>query len=1332
MDDAYRRASNVRAAAVDAFRWLETNEALRRAAGSRARLPRLELLTEGSQVMFSEPPAHRRGLSRRIQDNISWQGPAIVVGVERVDGAIKRVWARYRHKLRGLPLEFVRLAVAEELEASQVAQEALQDLEKQLSEGRVNADVVQQQGEDRDGADDGEDTPSEEDRSRPTNKRPSSEPQPSGRQPKRERESAPGSTGTKRKERDQLPPIQEYSDEELVQLEDLEKATSPLDDVPLAMLMNMPKGRSKKKTKDPSDPSLMSFPDKQAVFNKAMQKTKSHLEQMKNRLQPVPGSASASSATPKAAHVVQSATQELPPPFGAVTGRRPVVPNWSSGVHLNRDFEREDLRNYDGPIFRPVNDDSGEDELSEALSESLNNEYEVSAEIFAQEEYLRRDREQASDVLQVMRPLDGEESFNRTPSREFESTSSLRRLRSMPYNFRGRQHSPAMIAWFDEHRDRGWEPQASPMVRASPSSQIALWEQSPTHMRSRLCKRQQVPILTRQHDPAGPPREDYWVVPDDTTELWRVHVRPRRCLFHPFYPPPDQPGQREYHINEPELPEGYSSEDFSGWRTTQVIYVHNPLTMMETQGVRGHYLRTADPIRLTGPVRLHEIMIDNILWTGWNTQQHLGAPWQGITRFQVSKGTEPSLKGWLTLREAAEDLWKEAQQVLQIARYISQSTGWPRNGTAQLEEVQRMQEQVFRNQREVAEIFYQTLKEADARQLRVRPTHQGWQELAYDADEKALDVKKPDTGKLRLELKWNDLTPAWQRSFEDPIKEALDVYFRHDALAPVMPEDTVDISEILPSRFVLVNKTDPKNPHPTDDDLEGAKLKARWVIAGHKDQKAGDFETESPTASLLAHNLLIFFAVQWDWKMFFADISAAFLQGDYLPATRRVFVQSPKNYPLFVRQFLMTKLPEGARTDLLKLKKAGFGLAESPRLWYQRFKRDTEAIGGREWKLVPGVFSFFDADSQVVAMLAVHVDDIRFIVKPQEEERLCALLNEKFNFGEWKAPTTSTRFCGRYEQQLPDGTIELDMEEYVKRLEDPPKQGQRHGLLPNEKKWVGTLTGQLNWLARQCRADLAFGVSRIQQLAGVGDPAALAELQILVDRARETTKIKFHKLGCSLSEAVVLGISDASFAGMPRGRSQGGFVLAVANPQILDGSAKIAVLAYHSGLIRRVVRSSLAAEISQAANTLEESDFLRAMMAEATQCDFQLNNWVAAVAQWRQLVVLDSRTGYDLLNGSALGEDKRLAIDIAAMKEALFESQASRGIRWVPGEELLADDLTKLRGNGKLATVLRTGVWALKDTDVAKRLRADAAVRKRLYRQRISEARDSAEQARDR
>ena len=164
--------------------------------------------------------------------NISWQGPAVVVGVERVDGAIKRVWVRYRHKLRGLPLEFVRLVVAEELEATQVAKKALQDLEKQLSEGRLNAEVQQATGAEGDGDEEESDSDKLEQQPRASAKRPSTEPLSSGRQPKQEREGAPGPTGTKRK--GELPPIQKYSDEELVPQDDLEKATLPLDDVPLA------------------------------------------------------------------------------------------------------------------------------------------------------------------------------------------------------------------------------------------------------------------------------------------------------------------------------------------------------------------------------------------------------------------------------------------------------------------------------------------------------------------------------------------------------------------------------------------------------------------------------------------------------------------------------------------------------------------------------------------------------------------------------------------------------------------------------------------------------------------------------------------------------------------------------------------------------------------------------------------------------------------------------------------------------------------------------------------------------------------------------------------
>ena len=78
--------------------------------------------------------------------------------------------------------------------------------------------------------------------------------------------------------------------------------------------------------------------------------------------------------------------------------------------------------------------------------------------------------------------------------------------------------------------------------------------------------------------------------------------------------------------------------------------------------------------------------------------------------------------------------------------------------------------------------------------------------------------------------------------------------------------------------------------------------------------------------------------------------------------------------------------------------------------------------------------------------------------------------------------------------------------------------------------------------------------------------------------------IKFEHLGCDMSEMIVVAVSDASFAGMPRGRSQGGLAVAFANPKILEGQSKLCIVTHHSGLLKRVVRSSLAAEISQAAN----------------------------------------------------------------------------------------------------------------------------------------------------
>ena len=80
----------------------------------------MEMLCEGAMVYYYGPPTSRKGLPRRLQDQTSWTGPAVVAALERKEGSIKRDLIRYRNKLKGVPLEYVRLATLEEVESSKI------------------------------------------------------------------------------------------------------------------------------------------------------------------------------------------------------------------------------------------------------------------------------------------------------------------------------------------------------------------------------------------------------------------------------------------------------------------------------------------------------------------------------------------------------------------------------------------------------------------------------------------------------------------------------------------------------------------------------------------------------------------------------------------------------------------------------------------------------------------------------------------------------------------------------------------------------------------------------------------------------------------------------------------------------------------------------------------------------------------------------------------------------------------------------------------------------------------------------------------------------------
>ena len=1317
VDESFQRASQIRKAATEAFQWMEANEVLRRAAGSRSRLPKLELITEGAQVMFYEPPANRRGLARRMQDNISWVGPAVVVAVERKDGAVKRVWLRYQNKLKGMPLEFIRLAVVEEQEVANIAREALEELEKQLESGRVNADTQSSSSS--------LSTSSENEEVASSSMGPEAQRAKAQRaKAQRDKPSKPlkqqkQKTEQKKDQKSEIPlkvdpmyPSAEFSDEEQtapVSQETLQKSTSNLDDVPISIHKKEvptvdpgshrpflhPSSRQQKKPRTEGshrDPAFGTFSERRAVFDEAMSKTEKHLKLMKEKLQPK----STDIVLPGSQSVFNVAIPNPDPPY---------IDVWR--------------------FYNPEYSDSDES-FAEALAVSIDN-----------------------DVLAALHAVPT--TALQTPA--FDMPSDFEEDDVMAVERSALHRDNRMV--YPQGLDVTMQPMpATPQTRLKlPPNLEPMFRNVPPRMKRPLTREESSPILKMQGRKPTPTM-DYWVLSIEDGELCRVYVQPRLHMFDVLEFHRDTP-ESEMPESNLKLPGGITKEWITGVRATQIYYLHNPLRWGQARQINASTNQTEDPFgRRTPGQMMNEFVLDNLNWRGqgirprWNTQQDLQTLWQGITRFQIRDPEDPpaTLQTWMRGRYFAEEMWRDGQHAVEAFVSLRDAAGWPndsllrhRLGPLEMPEVNEVvehisdsQQQMLEMQKELQEVFFNYINYSELPCPSPKSTHHGLRELIETPEEEHVeDVLKPETGKVRLELRWNDLSEAWQKAFEKPILEALEVYFKHDALSPVMEDEVIAHEELLPSRFVLVNKSDPRNTHPSDEAIADAVLKARLVIAGHRDQRAGDFETESPTASLLAHNVLCFLAAQWKWIMAFSDISAAFLQGDYLPAERRVFIQTPKNYPMFVRNFLRTKIPDGARTDVFRMKKAGFGLAESPRLWYHRFKRGAESIGGRELQLCPGLFSFFGHGTELQALLAVHVDDVRLVASPEHAEEMRRRLDSLFSFGEWKHPEEWTKFCGRCEKQLSDGTVLIQMDEYAERLLDPPQRAspqQKHPLQPNEKRWIGTIAGQLNWMARQCRADLSFGVSRVQQLAGVNDPAALSELKILVERARQPVTIRYEALGCEVKNMIVLAISDASFAGMPRGRSQGGLAIAFANPEILHGQAKMAIVAHHSGLLKRVVRSSLAAEISQAASTMEEADFVRALLAEAIRPDFRLNSWLQTAAQWKLVLVMDSRTGYDLLNGTALG----VAIDIAAMKQALAEDGGSRLVRWVPGEELLSDNLTKHVGNQKLMRAMGTALWALKDTEVAKKIRADAAARKRTYRQRVAADRTQAESVRSR
>ena len=133
---------------------------------------------------------------------------------------------------------------------------------------------------------------------------------------------------------------------------------------------------------------------------------------------------------------------------------------------------------------------------------------------------------------------------------------------------------------------------------------------------------------------------------------------------------------------------------------------------------------------------------------------------------------------------------------------------------------------------------------------------------------------------------------------------------------------------------------------------------------------------------------------------------------------------------------------------------------------------------------------------------------------------------------------------------------------------------------------------------------------------------------------------------------------------------------------IMDKQGKCCPLFWQAKKIKRVVRSTLAAEALSLQEGLEASFYYRHMLEEILGVPNKSIDIYAFV---------DNKSVIESVHSTKLVEDKRLRIDIAALTESVNQGEV-REIKWCSGQKQLANCLTKAGASGlSLLEILQTG-----------------------------------------
>ena len=426
---------------------------------------------------------------------------------------------------------------------------------------------------------------------------------------------------------------------------------------------------------------------------------------------------------------------------------------------------------------------------------------------------------------------------------------------------------------------------------------------------------------------------------------------------------------------------------------------------------------------------------------------------------------------------------------------------------------------------------------------------------------------------------------------------------------------------------------------------KGDEIRARLVAKGFQEHE--DLRTDSPTVGKAITRLALAIAVSNHWNIETTDIKSAFLQSDNIQ--RDVYIIPPKEVQTSGRM-------------IWKLNKCLYGLGDAARQFHMSLKYELKRLGCQQTLLDKTVFFKKNDQGELCGLILTHVDDLLHCGNIDFEKTVMDPLCQRFKVG--KRERKKFKYVGLKIEQS-DHSIKLDQEQYAASLSyhERKTSGSAEILSGKDQTEFRAIAGALQWLSNGTRPDIAFDtllLSCKMREATIHD--LISSLKTIKRIKLQDIKMEFPDLG--KSNKLVL-YSDASFANLPDKVSScmGYVILLVEDVKYSKAEYKCCFISWKSNKIRRICRSTLAAETMAITEGIEEAIYFKSFMSE-----MGISLSIEAFT--------DNLSLREAMYSTKQVDDKQTRIDIAALQQMLQENKVKQ-INWCPTEKNLANSLTK-------------------------------------------------------